>query len=178
MLVVIALMGLPGSGKTTLAERLAGARDWSIVSRDAIRAAMFRPCAFTGAEKQAAFQSLLLAVAACCKLGRSCIVEGMPFSRAREVEAVRGVAEAAGAQFLPVHLDCPLEVAQARVSRDTADKIRAPADRDAETVARVAARFAPPPADALRLDATGAPDDIVRALLAHLDTVPPDRGRR
>jgi predicted kinase len=126
MPVVIVLMGLPGSGKTTVAELLAARSDLSVVSRDAIRDAMFRPCAFTELEKDAAYRALLLAVGACLKLGRSCVVEGMPFSRSDEVEETRSLAEAAGAFFLPVFLHCPVELAQARARSDLARQNRAP----------------------------------------------------
>jgi len=117
MPVVIALMGLPGSGKTTFAERLVRARDLSLVSRDAIRAAMFRPCRFTEQEKQAAYRA-----AGCLELGRSCVVEGMPFSRASVVDELRKLAQRAGAGFMPVFLDCPVEDAQARARRDIAEQ--------------------------------------------------------
>lgn len=169
MPVVIALMGLPGSGKTSVAERLVRTPELSVVSRDAIRAAMFQPCRFTELEKQCAYRALLLAVAACLELGRSCVIDGMTFSRAREVEAVRGIAENAGARFLPVFLDCPLDVAQARAVRDVAEHHRAPEDRDGGLVARVAKRFEAPPADALRLDATRTPEEIADAILDRLD---------
>lgn len=169
MPVVVALMGLPGSGKTTIAERLARERDLSVVSRDAIRAAMFRPCAFTDREKQAAYQALLFAVAACLDLGRSCLVDGMPFSRAGEVDDVRRIAQKAGAAFLPVFLDCPVEVAKARAARDIAEQGRAPEDRDGDLVARVAARFDTPPPDVLRVDAMLSPDQIAKAILHRLD---------
>ncbi len=169
MPVVIALMGLPGSGKTTVAERLVRVRDLSVISRDAIRAAMFRPSRFTELEKQCAYQALLLAVAACLELGRSCIVEGMTFSRAGEVEEVRRIAATAGAHFLPVFLDCPVDVAQARAARDLAEHHRAPKDRDERLVTRVAARFDAPPPDALRLDATRTPEEIAKAILHRLD---------
>lgn len=165
MPVVIALMGLPGSGKTTVAERLVSARDLSVISRDAIRGAMFRPCRFTELEKQRAYRALLLAVAACLELGRSCIVEGMTFSRASEVEEVRRIAETAGAHFLPVFLDCPVDVAQARTAHDLVRQSRAPEDRDESLVARVAARFDAPPPDALRIDATRTPEEIAKAIL-------------
>ena len=168
MPVVIALMGLPGSGKTTVAERLVRVRDLSVISRDAIRVAMFRPCRFTELEKQCAYQALLLAVAACLELGRSCVVEGMTFSRAGEVEEVRKIAATAGAHFLPVFLDCPVDVGQAR-GRDLAQKSRAPKDRDERLVARVAERFDAPPADALHLDATRMPEEIAKAILDGLD---------
>lgn len=169
MPAVIALMGLPGSGKTTVAEALAVRRAFSLVSRDSIRAAMFLPCRFTEAEKEAAYAAMLRALAACLALGRSCVVEGLPFSRAREVADVRGLAEAAGARFLAVFLDCPVHVAQARARRDAALTGRPPEDRDAETVVRVAARFDPPPPDALRLDATLSPEALADAILEWLD---------
>ncbi|MFY9697866.1 MAG: AAA family ATPase [Rhodoplanes sp.] len=169
MPVVIALMGLPGSGKTTVAERLVRARDLSVISRDAIRVAMFRPCGFTELEKQCAYRALLLAVAACLELGRSCIVEGMTFSRASEVEEVRRIAENASAHFLPVFLDCPVDVAQTRAVRDLAERHRAPEDRDESLVARVAERFEAAPADALRVDATKTPEEIAKAILDRLD---------
>jgi predicted kinase len=169
MPVVIALMGLPGSGKTTVAERLVRARDLSLISRDAIRAAMFRPSGFTELEKQCAYRALLLAVAACLELGRSCVVEGMTFSRTSEVEEVRKIAETAGAHFLPVFLDCPVYVAQARAARDLAERHRAPEDRDERLVARIAERFDAPPADALRLDATRTPEEIAKAILDGLE---------
>jgi predicted kinase len=171
MPVVIALMGLPGSGKTTIAERLARERNLSVVSRDALRAAMFRPCGFTELEKQTAYRALLLGIAACLELGRSCVVDGMTFSRASEVEDVRRLAQTAGALFLPVILDCPSDVAQARAARDVADQSRAPADRDERLVARVAERFDAPPPDALRLDATRTPEAIATAIIDRLDEV-------
>jgi predicted kinase len=169
MPVVIALMGLPGSGKTTLAERLARARDFSVVSRDEIRAAMFRPCRFTEQEKEAAYRALLLAVAACLELGRSCVVDGMPFSRVSEVAEVRKLSHKAGASFLPVFLDCPVEVAQERARRDLAEQSRVSDDRDARLIARVAERFEAPPPDALGLDATAPPEDIAEAILDRLE---------
>lgn len=168
MPVVIALMGLPGSGKTTIAAALARERGLAVISRDAIRAAMFCPCRFTEPEKQAAYRALLLAVAGCLDLGRSCLIDGMTFSRASEVEEVRAIAEKAGARFLPVFLDCPIGVAQTRAGRDAAEGRRTAADRDEHTVARVAARFEAPPADALRLDATRTPEHLARAILSCL----------
>ncbi|MGZ8395049.1 MAG: hypothetical protein ACXW3X_00005, partial [Rhodoplanes sp.] len=135
-------------------------------------AAMFRPCGYTEVEKETAYRALLLGVAACLELGRSCVVEGMPFSCASEIQDVRKLADAAGANFLPVFLDCPIDVAQARAGRDVAEQSRAPADRDEEMVARVAARFETPPPDALRVDATATPDEIAKAILARPEDVP------
>ena len=94
--LVVALMGLPGSGTTALAEALAPRLRARIVCRDTIRAAMFRPGGFTDAEKEAAFQAVLEALAANCRLGHCSIVDGMPFSRPGELEAVTQTSERHG----------------------------------------------------------------------------------
>jgi adenylylsulfate kinase-like enzyme len=93
----------------------------------------------------------------------------MTFSRASEVEEVRRIAENASAHFLPVFLDCPVDVAQTRAVRDLAERHRAPEDRDESLVARVAERFEAAPADALRVDATKTPEEIAKAILDRLD---------
>lgn len=167
--VVIALMGLPGSGKTTVASILARERDLSVISRDVIREALFRPCGFSDIEKQTAYRALLIAAGACLMLGRSCVIDGMTFSRTAEINDVRTVASQAAAHFLPVMLDCPIAVAQARAHADDAEHRRASTEDDAAIlIASVAQRFEQPPADVLRLDATRAPEDIAEAIIDHI----------
>lgn len=169
MPIVIALMGLPGSGKTTVATLLARDRGLSVISRDIIREALFRPCGFTEVEKQTAYRALLVATGACLTLGRSCVIDGMTFSRAGEIDDVRAVADSAGARFLPVLLDCPLDIAQRRAGGDGAGHRRAGSDGDAAVlIAAVAQRFEAPPADVLRLDATQAPEELAAAIAARL----------
>lgn len=168
--VVIALMGLPGSGKSTVATLLARDRDLSVISRDVIREALFRPCGFSELEKQTAYRALLIAAGACLMLGRSCVIDGMTFARTAEIDDVRAVASQANARFLPVLLDCPIEIAQARARADDADHRRPSFEGDAAAlIAAVAQRFEKPPADVLCLDATRAPEKIAEAITDHLD---------
>ena len=168
--VVIALMGLPGSGKTTVATLLARDRDLSVISRDVIREALFRPCGFSELEKQTAYRALLIAAGACLMLGRSCVIDGMTFSRAAEIDDMRAVAGQAGARFFPVLLDCPIGIAQARARAEDADHRRASSDDDAAVlIAAVAQRFEKPPADVLCLDASRAPEEIAEAIIDHVD---------
>ena len=60
--IVVALMGVPGAGKSTLARTLEREFALRCVCRDAIRAAMFPACEFSYLEKRAAFRAVLLAL--------------------------------------------------------------------------------------------------------------------
>lgn len=160
--VVIALMGLPGSGKTTLAEAVAPRIPARIVSRDALRAVMFRPCSYSDAEKAAAFRAVLDAVAVNCDLGRSTIVDGMPFSRVGEFEAVSQASGEHGGRAIPVLCSISIEGAQRRI-RQQSDSVAY--DRDDELVLEVAGRFRAVPDGTIELDATRPVDEIAGDLL-------------
>ena len=165
--LVVALMGLPGSGKSTLARALAPALDLHLVDRDALRAAMFPRCSFSMAEKLAALRMLLAAVEVNCALGRSSIVDGMTFARRADREQLASVVCRYPVDLVAIHLECAPDLARARVAADCAGAVHAAADRTPQLVDEVAARFDPPPADALVLDATLAPEVLLeQALLA------------
>lgn len=165
---VVIVAGLPGAGKTALAERLAPVLGARIVSRDVVRAAMFVPCAFTATEKQASFRAVVAAVEANCRLGESTIVEGMPFSRVGEIEAVREASERLQVPCFTVVCDVPVAVAQARVRAQQAEGVPMADDRAAELVAEVAGRFRQPPPDAFVIDATQPLDELAAQVLTHV----------
>jgi predicted kinase len=162
--VVVALMGLPGAGKSTLARALATEIGARVVDRDAIRAALFPQCSYSPTERRATTRAVLLALEVDCALGHACIVDGMTFARARERERVAEVARRFGHLFVPLWLDVPVAVAQARVAADAGAH---PAhDRDPALVERVAARFEAVASDASRLDATQSAAAVASAALA------------
>ena len=163
--VVLALMGLPGSGKTTLAEALAPDIPARTVSRDTVRAALFRPCSFTDAEKEAAFRAVVLAVAVNCELGHSTIVDGMPFSRAGEFEAVSKASELHGCRAIPVFCSVSIEEAQRRIRHQAEAPEPIAEDRDDQLVTEVAARFRRLPESTVELDATRPVEELVQAVL-------------
>jgi predicted kinase len=167
----VALMGLPGSGKTTVAKLLqARLKGTSIISRDQIRDAMFQPCAYTDLEKKAAYDALLIALGTCLELHRSCILDGMTFSRSQEVDAVRRICESHAARVFFVLLELPIIVAQQRIRADIKKGIDAPLDRDEGLVKIVADRFQPPPSDVIILDAQRSPEDLRDSVLALLQS--------
>ena len=156
-------MGLPGAGKSTVAKHLLAELPLHLVDRDRIRAALFPNCAFTQAEKEAANAAVLVAVAANCRLGRASLVDGMTFARASELEALRACAAARGFDLLPLFLDCPVEVARARIA---ADRSHRAVDRTPALAESVADRFEAPPAEAVRVVADAAAGEVCAAALA------------
>lgn len=142
-LTVIVLAGVPGAGKTTLARAIVKRTGWSYLSRDDVRMAMFQPCAFTLEEKNSAFQAMLLALRTTLLLNRSCIVEGMPFSRVGELESVMEISSDTGARLHTFLIDVPVEVAMSRVARDNPGEVGRPdaLDRVPQLVRDVAARM-------------------------------------
>jgi len=176
MPVLIALMGLRGCGKTTLADHLAElAPRLHRLSRDEVRGQLFSSPDYSSAEKRAIFSELLDLAERELRAGRDVLIDGMTFSRASERERAKPAAEFAGAELMLVHCDCPLDVAVARVRRDLAAGTHPAADRDEDAVRQSAAHFAPIPSNAFRLDMTRPGDELARELKVHIERERPSR---
>ncbi|MFZ4514802.1 MAG: AAA family ATPase [Acidimicrobiia bacterium] len=173
---LIALAGLPGAGKTTLArnaQTLAQREgiDVRVLSRDEVRAALFAPCDWTEDEKLVAFEAMLGGAVHHLERNRWVILEGMPFTRRSEAEAVRIVAREFGASALVVHCHVTIEVAQARIDNDrAAGTPHAGRELDDDLVASVAARSEELDPD-LVLDMTQPLETTTALLLQELQRV-------
>ena len=161
--VVVALIGLPCSGKTVVARALAEEFGLQRVCRDEIRAVMFPACSYSYAEKRAAFRALLLAVEVNCVLGRGTVIDGMTFSRRRDLERLDATLAPYRVSPLAIFLDCPPETARMRVLKDLQTGRHAAADRTPELVDEIMARFDPPPASCVVLDARLRAELLVEA---------------
>lgn len=160
--VVVALIGLPGAGKTIVARALTDQLGLRRVCRDEIRHAMFPRCSYTFVEKRAAFRALLLALEINCMLGESTVIDGMTFSRRRDLVRVDSVVRRYSFLAIPMFLDCPVDVARARVAAEIAHNTHLARDRTPELVTEVQARFEPPPPNALVINANQPAVDVCR----------------
>ncbi len=147
--VVIALAGLPGAGKSTLAGALCDRFALSLLDRDALRDRMFPDCRYTDAEKRAAEGAVKAMIAENCAAARSSLIDGMTFGRQTLRDEFAGLSRACGARFLLIWLDCPADEARRRVA---SDRGHVAADRLPGLVDRVAEQFEAPGSEAWRID--------------------------
>jgi len=161
---VVALIGIPGSGKAHVAQALATELGMRRVNRDAIRDAMFPQCNFSFAEKRAAFRALLLAVEINCLLGESSVIDGVSFSRSRALQRIDVVIRRHAFQPIPVYLDCSVETARTRITEQL--RLDPSIARAPELAAEVRAHFEPPPPNALAVNANLPLDEVARIVVA------------
>lgn len=165
------LVGLPGAGKSTLAEALARRLpEARILDKDSVRHVLFDPCDYTSAERDVVFAAML--DAARYHLGRDRIVifDGLTFSRRSQVAAAEAVAQEGGAFLAVIVCDIPVEMAIERCERDALSEQRhLAANRDGQLVRRVAAEMEEPAGDYLTLDMRGDVEDLAGQALAYVE---------
>lgn len=166
---VVALIGLPGSGKRVVAQALSERLGLRRIDREAIRNAMFPQCAFSFAEKRAAFRAVLLALEINCVLGASSVLEGVSFGSRRDLVRVDSVVRRYAFLPVPVYLDCSVAVAQARITQQIAADPELARTRIPEMAAEVRARFDTPPPNALTVNANLPLDEVARIVVAAVE---------
>jgi predicted kinase len=163
--VVVALIGLPGAGKSVVARALTDQLGLRRVCRDTIRHAMFPSCSYSFAEKRAAFRAMLLALEINCLLGESTVIDGVTFSRRADLVRVDSTIRRYGFTPIPIFLDCPPGVAHDRIAREVEHNQHLARDRTPDIVYEVQARFDPPPPNALVINANQRAADVCRIVV-------------
>ena len=119
MLIVMA--GLPGTGKTTVARRLAERFSAVVLSKDTVRHALFPPKLVEYSTEQDDFVIDVLLRTAEFLWGRDrervIILDGRTFSRAAQLRHVTEFAERQGQRWRIVECVCADEVARKRLAR-------------------------------------------------------------
>jgi predicted kinase len=163
--LVLALAGLPGAGKSTLATGLSRMTGWPVLDRDALRAEAWpdRPAAEV---RDAADALLRRRIGSGIRAGLCLIVDGKSWARATDRAALAEAVEEAGGRLKWVELLIDIDTAKARLRESAAAH---PADdRDEALVDVVHARMEPMPADCWQLDAKQSAERLLQDCLAHL----------
>ena len=160
--VVVALIGLPGVGKSVVARALADQLGLRRVCRDTIRHAMFPVCSYSFAEKRAAFRAVMLALEINCLLGESSVIDGVTFSRRRDLARVDAIVRRYGFTPIPIYLDCPPAVAHGRIASEIEHNQHVARDRTPELVYEVQSRFDTPPPNAIVINANQPAAEVCR----------------
>lgn len=169
--VVVALIGLPGAGKSVVARALEDQLGLRRVCRDAIRHAMFPKCEYSFAEKRAAFRSMLLALEINCMLGESSVLDGVTFSRRKDLARVDSVIGRYKFTPIAIYLDVRPDLARSRIADDVAHNRHLARDRTPDVVGEVLARFEAPPPSALVIDANQPAAEMCRVAVATVSAI-------
>jgi predicted kinase len=146
--MLIAMAGLPGTGKSTLAQNLAGACSGVVLNKDLIRAALFPMALIEYSTRQDDFcMSILFQVAAYMLQNDPSlyvILDGRTFSRTYQVEALDQFAEKLKEPLKIIECICSDETVQKRLEEKvTVGAKHLAGNRDYQLYLTMKARFEP-----------------------------------
>src|SRR4051812_26955772 len=122
--MLIAMAGLPGTGKSTLAARLARELGAVILNKDHVRAALFPPPAldYSTAQDDLVMAAVYSAAAYLLRASpqQAVILDGRTFLRHTHLEALLAAAESMHERPRLIACTCADEVARARLESDLA----------------------------------------------------------
>ncbi len=117
--MLIVVCGLQGSGKSTVAQKIAQRKNALLLRTDVIRKEMFSKPKYTQEEMQAVYQEMFKQARA--QLGNSTIVLDATFKDHKNREDARLLAESLNHPFTLVHTTCDEDVLKERITRRSND---------------------------------------------------------
>ena len=117
---LVAVCGLPGAGKTTVAEEITQRRDARLLRTDVVRTDLFPDPEYTEEEAEAVYAELFERATAALADGD--VVLDATFRTAAFREGARTTAAEAGAEFTLVSVQCDDATVRRRIRRRTDDE--------------------------------------------------------
>ncbi len=170
MLIVMA--GLPATGKSTIAQRLARDLPALLLDKDTIRAALFPPSEIDYSVQQDDLCVRVMLQAADYVLRRDrtkhVILDGRPFSRGYQVIECALAAQGLGVPLKVIHCLCSDETARKRLKRDSQEGSHLAANRDFGLYQTLKAHFEPITQEKLLVNTDEDVETCLLSCLAYL----------
>ncbi len=175
---ILALAGLPGTGKSTLAQALAHELGYPIWNKDRVRADLFQPheIEFSRAQDDYVMEWIYRAVREHAQdpATNGAILDGRTYLRSEQVQALHALRTVIAdsrraAELVVIECTCAPKVALARLAADLAQAAHPAANRTPELYNQLAARAHPIPEPKLVIATdTATAQDLARRVLASL----------
>jgi predicted kinase len=170
--VLVALAGLPGTGKSTLARLLAKELGALLLAKDEVRAVLFDRLVSYSADQDDFVMDLLYRTAehaARSDLVGWAVIDGRTYSRRRQVEQLVAFSERADFDLRLIECTCKPAIARERLRRAREQGQHPAADRNPELFDRLAAQAEPLELPRLTLDTSAEPpESLARRALAYV----------
>ena len=154
--MIVAMAGLPGSGKSTIAQGLARLLPGLVVNKDEIRTKLFTADEINYSREQDAlcFEEMLRVTeqALADSPGAWIILDGRTFSRAADLERVKELAGRLEESLFVIQCVCSEDAARRRIEADVQAGRHPAANRNYELYLEIKARQEPLLSPALRLN--------------------------
>lgn len=154
---LVAVCGLPGTGKTTVAEAIAERLDAERLRTDVVRKELFPDPQYTEEEVSAVYREVLDRARDRLELDESVVVDAT-FQDVRYREWAREAAAESGADFELVAVECDEDVARDRIRARTEGE----SDADVDVYDLFAETFDPVEMDHVTVDNSGDLDATYR----------------
>lgn len=169
------MAGLPGTGKSTLATRLAEVLRAVVLSKDVVRAVLFPPPVsdYSPPQDEIAMTAIYHAAEAILRTHprQPVILDGRTFSQPEQWEPVQKLVNSLNVPLVVIECVCSDEVARMRIARDHALGQHLAKNRTPELYDRVRAAAVPLAVPRLTLD-TGEllPEECVHQALQYIQS--------
>jgi len=168
--LLIAMAGLPGTGKSTLASALAAALPAVVLDKDKLRSGLFPPerIEYSRAQDDYVFELLLKAAEYNLKRGRHVILDGRTFTRRYQVERVVLFAGEHKTNLKIIECICDEALVLQRLANDRSARVHPAVDRSPELFRKIKKEAEPIEMDHLVVDTGNELEQCLNTCLRYL----------